>query len=96
MDRKLYTVEGGRLLATDPFRAVWSEVGEANWGRTVALAAANGFIWSIESDGTLFKSNRNGAYVQVGKRGEYEGVEHLLAFDNRLYTIESGTLYATR
>ena len=39
---------------------------------------------------------RGDAPAQVGERGEYSGTELLLAFDGKLYTVESGTLYMTR
>ena len=62
----------------------------------IALEAGNGFLWSLEQDGTLFKTDPRGNYVQVGGKGEYRGTKMLVSMDGSLYTVEGGTLYRTR
>jgi hypothetical protein len=52
-------------------------------------------LLSIEQDGTLFKTNKNGAYEQIGGKGEFGNAEYLEAMDGFLWTIEKGSLYKT-
>jgi hypothetical protein len=60
------------------------------------MTASNGFIWSVESDGTLFKSDMNGQHTQIGPDGIMESVEFIAAMDGYLYVVENGTLYRTK
>ena len=65
-------------------------------GKTIALTATGGHLWSIEEDGTLYMTDKNGGYIQVGEKGQYRGTEMLIGLDGHLYTVEQGTLYRTR
>jgi hypothetical protein len=49
-----------------------------------------------EKDGTLFKTNVNGKYEQVGPAGIMESVDFIVAIDGYLYVVENGTLYRTK
>src|SRR5882762_2206356 len=76
--------------------ADWQQIGKAGeWSETVAMAGMNGLIWSIESDGTLFKTDKRGNYEQVGPKGSFQHVTMIEALDGLPYTIEGGTLYLT-
>jgi hypothetical protein len=76
--------------------ADWQQVGKAGeWAETVAMVAMKGFIWSIESNGTLFKTDPRGNYQQVGPKGSFLHVTMIEALDGLLYTVEGGTLYQT-
>jgi hypothetical protein len=55
-----------------------------------------GYLWSLEEDGTLFKTDPLGNYMRVGGKGEYRGTKMLISIRESLYTVERGTLYRTR
>ena len=41
--------------------ADWKQIGDAgDWSHTVAMTGMNGYIWSIEGDGTLFRTDKAG------------------------------------
>jgi len=93
----LYTVEGGTLYRTSTKAGSWQQVGKkGDWAKTVAAVGMNGYLWSIEEDGTLYMTDKNGGYIQVGEKGQYRGTEMLIGLDGHLYTVEQGTLYRTR
>ncbi len=95
MDHMLWTVEGDTLYKTDPKTGKWERSGEGGgWGRTVAMAALNGILYSIEPDGSLWKTDKSGNDTLVDKGG-FKGCTELAAMDGKLWTIENGTLYKT-
>ena len=97
MDGKLWTVVEGTLYSADPNTGQWERIGkQGEWGNTIALEAGNGFLWSLEQDGTLFKTDKSGKYVEVGEKGEYRGTKMLVSMEGSLYTVETGTMYRTR
>ena len=53
-------------------------------------------MWSVEKDGTLFRTDKNGAYQQIGEKGLLSEVTLIVAMDGMLYVVENGTLYRTR
>jgi hypothetical protein len=75
----------------------WQQVGtKGDWENTIAMVADRGFLWSVEADGTLFKTDKDGNYEQVGPKGILSEVTLIVAMDNALYVVENGTLYRTR
>ncbi len=54
-----------------------------------------GFLWSIEPDGTLYKTSKTGQHERIGPRGAFSDVTLLAAMGGKLWTIENGTLSST-
>ena len=78
----------------------WELVGkEGEWKKSRAIVAMDGFLWSVESDGSLVKADPNtGARTRVGDKGLFEKVMLMEGMDHMLYTVEKidkGTLYKT-
>ncbi len=72
----------------------WEQVGKkGDWANTVEVVAMDGFIYSIEKDGTLFKTDKTGKYEQLGDKGAFKNVDNLAALDGWLWTVEGGILY---
>lgn len=85
------------LYRTNQKNLRWTQMGKAgDWEDTIAWASDRGSLWSIETDGTLYQTNANGDYKQVGAKGTYSGMTNLAALNSYLYTIENGTLYRTK
>src|SRR6185503_15609226 len=67
---------------SDPATGKWERMGEGGgWGKTVAMAGLNGTLYSVEPDGSLWKTDK--------------GCTDLAALDGRLWTLENGILYST-
>src|SRR5438034_344361 len=75
----------------------WTQVGKAgDWKDTRLMAAMDGALWTIESSGTLYKTDATGHWAKVGKPGDWKDTGLMAAEDGYLWTIESGgTLYRT-
>jgi len=73
----------------------WELVGkEGEWKNTTEMVAMDGFLWSTEKDGSLYKTDpATGKRTQVGAKGSFENVQNLEAMDHLLWSIEAGTLY---
>jgi len=73
----------------------WEMVGkEGDWKGTVDMVGMDGFLWSIEADGSLYKTDpATGNYTQVGDKGSFSKLKHLEAMDHMLWTVEGDTLY---
>ena len=73
----------------------WEMVGkEGDWKDTVDMVGMDGFLWSIEADGSLYKTDpATGNYTQVGDKGSFSKLKHLEAMDHMLWTVEGDTLY---
>jgi hypothetical protein len=89
------TIERGTLFQTDPQAGAWRQLGQKGiWAGTAALAAMDGRLWSIEDDGTLYRTDQQGRYEQVGRKGAFRHAHLLAAMDRKLWTVENGTLYS--
>ena len=82
MDHMLWTVEGGPIPVTTPPVS------------TVAMAGLNGILYSVEPDGSLWKTDKSGNDTLIDK-GDFKGCTDLAALDGRLWTLENGILYST-
>jgi hypothetical protein len=73
----------------------WEKVGnEGDWKATVDMVGMDGFLWSIEADGSLYKTDpATGNYTLVGDKGSFRNLKHLEAMDHMLWTVEGDTLY---
>src|SRR5436190_5886710 len=73
----------------------WEMVGkEGDCQNTVDMVGMDGFLWSVEADGSLYKTDpATGNYTQVGDRGSFSKLKHLEAMDHMLWTVEGDTLY---
>jgi hypothetical protein len=73
----------------------WELVGkEGEWKNAVEMVAMDGALWSVEKDGSLYKTDpANGKRTQVGEKGSFEKVQNLEGWDHMLWSIEAGTLY---
>jgi len=92
------SIQSVQAQATRPDVTVtgkWELVGnEGEWKKTVALVAMDGVLWSIEKDGSLYKTDpATGKRTQVGEKGSFEKVELFEGMDHMLWSVEAGTLY---
>src|ERR1051325_4417739 len=73
----------------------WEMVGkEGDWKGTVDMVGMDGFLWSVEADGSLYKTDpATGNFTQVGEKGSFTKLKHLEAMDHLLWTVEGDTLY---
>src|SRR5580765_668602 len=73
----------------------WEMVGkEGDWNGTVDMVGMDGFIWSIESDGSLYKTDpATGNFTQIVDKGSFSHLKLLEGMDHVLWTVEGDTLY---
>ena len=59
----------------------WEMVGKAgDWKDTVDMVGMDGFLWSVEADGSLYKTDpATGNFTQVGDKGSFRNLKHLEA-----------------
>jgi hypothetical protein len=89
------SIESGTLYKTDPKTGKWEQKGkEGEWSKTVDFVALGSFLYSIEPDGSLWKTDKNGANTLIDK-GDFKGCTLLTEMGGKLWTIEEGTLYET-
>ncbi|MBU1822751.1 MAG: hypothetical protein KKG00_14750, partial [Bacteroidetes bacterium] len=95
---------GGLFLAVLLFHTVslaqrnaWTQLGKSgDWQNTVDMVAMNGSLYSIESDGTLWRTDQNGNYEQLAEKGSFTDLILMVGLDGYLFTLEgNGTLYRT-
>ena len=74
----------------------WQQVGKkGDWANTIDVVAMGGYLYSIEKNGTLFRTDKQGNYEQLGNKGEFDNADVLVAMDNEIWTVEDGSLYRT-
>src|SRR5438132_7262286 len=68
----------------------WELVGkEGEWKKARAIVGMDGFLWSVESDGSLYKTDPNsGVRTEVGEKGSFQKVLLFEAMDHFLYSVE--------
>src|SRR5258706_774726 len=73
----------------------WELVGkEGDWKGTVDMVGMDGYIWSVEADGSLYKTDpANGTFTQVGDKGAFQHLKLIEGMDHLLWTVEGDTLY---
>ncbi len=73
----------------------WELVGkEGDWKGTVDMVGMDGYIWSVEADGSLFKTDpATGTFTQVGEKGSFQHLKMIEGMDHLLWTVEGDTLY---
>src|SRR6266576_4801528 len=73
----------------------WELVGqEGEWKNTVGIVAMDDALWSVEKDGSLFKTDpATGNHTQMGDKGSFERLQNLEGMDHMLWSIEAGSLY---
>ena len=73
----------------------WEMVGrEGEWRNAIGLVGMDNFLWSVEKDGSLYKTDpANGAHTLVGDKGSFDRLQNLEAMDGMLWSIEDGSLY---
>ncbi|MDQ2976014.1 MAG: hypothetical protein M3R69_11475 [Acidobacteriota bacterium] len=69
-------------------------VNPGEWDDTIALTTLNGYLYTIEKSGALYRTDlTNGKWVQLGKT-DFANTEFLFAGNQNLFTIETdGSLY---
>src|SRR2546423_9342524 len=62
----------------------WEMVGrEGEWKGTVDMVGMDGFLWSVDADGSLYKTDpATGNFTQVGEKGSFTKLKHLEAMDH--------------
>ena len=94
----LYTVKAnGILYATNVNTGIWHQVGKAEFGNTKYLFDANGKLFSIEKDGSLYEiSQSDGSRKKTGVSGAWVETIAGTTMNGKLYTIENdGSLFET-
>jgi hypothetical protein len=73
----------------------WQLVGkEGDWKGTIDMVGMDGFIWSVESDGSLYKTDpATGNFTQVGEKGSFQRLKLIEGMDHMLWTVEGDSLY---
>ena len=73
----------------------WELVGkEGDWKRTVDMVGMDGFIWSVEANGSLYKTDpATGNYTEVGEKGSFQRLKLIEGMDHMLWTVEGDSLY---
>lgn len=94
LDGWLWTVEGGNLYKSNPKSGRWEKV-STDYGDTEAMVGMNGMIYTIESDGTVYETDKNGNYKRLGDKGEFRHATLFEGMDGWLWTVEQGALYKT-
>ena len=76
---------------------VWQHVGKAEFRNTKFLYNANGNLYSIEKDGSLYEiSQANGSWRRIGPKAAWANTIAGAAQNGKLYTVErTGALYKT-
>ena len=74
------------------------QIGKADFGTTVSMFAAGDNLWTIETDGNLFRVDpANGVWVRVGPEAAWKALRAGAVLKDQLYTAESdGTLHAAK
>jgi len=68
---------------------------EVECENTIALAALDGKLYSVETNGTLYETITDETWRQIGDDCEFQNLEMLVAMGGFLWTVESGTLCKT-
>ncbi len=95
---KLYTAEsGGGLYATDSSTGVWRQIGKTDFGNTRHLFNNGDLLFSIESDGSLYRIKpTDGSWSRAKEAGGWKNTITSTVLNGKLYTVEtSGALYET-
>ncbi len=73
----------------------WELVGkEGDWKGTIDMVGMDGFIWSVEKDGSLYKTDpATGNFTQVGDKGSFQNLKLIEGMDHMLWTVEGDSLY---
>lgn len=73
----------------------WELVGkEGDWKGTIDMVGMDGFIWSVEADGSLFKTDpATGNFTNVGDKGAFTKLKLIEGMDHMLWTVEGDSLY---
>ena len=73
----------------------WELVGkEGDWKGTVDMVGMDGYIWSVEADGSLFKTDpATGNFTAVGDKGSFTRLKLIEGMDHMLWTVEGDSLY---
>ena len=73
----------------------WELVGkEGAWKGTVDMVGMDGFIWSVEKDGSLYKTDpATGGSSLVGEKGSFQNLKLIEGMDHMLWTVEGDSLY---
>src|SRR5437870_258625 len=73
----------------------WELVGkEGEWKGTVDMVGMDGFIWSVEKDGSLYKTDpATGSSSLLGEKGSFQNLKLIEGMDHMLWTVEGDSLY---
>src|SRR5438132_6787943 len=75
----------------------WELVGkEGEWKGTRDMVGMDGYIWSVEANGSLYKTDpATGNFTEVGEKGSFQNLKLIEGMDHMLWTVEGDTLYKT-
>jgi hypothetical protein len=96
---RLYTAEmDGALRVTNLADGSRRQIGKAEFGNTAALLASAGSLWTIDTDGNLFRVDaRSGRWEHAGPAQGWRSLLAAVAIKDQLYSIQGkGTLHEAR
>ena len=67
MNGLLYNVQSSTLYATNPSTGRWVEVNAGDWSNTAQMSAMDGYLWSVELDGSIYRTDSRGNYSEAGR-----------------------------
>jgi hypothetical protein len=93
MDGLLYIIQDNNLYVIDTDAGSWRRLGDT-WSKTKVMTGMDGYLWSMEDTGTLYRTDKNGKDQQVGRANALREPMFLAALNGTLYAVADDTLYA--
>jgi len=92
LDGILFNVRRGTLYYSDLNRnrgGMLDALGQ--WRRTAVISPMNSYLWSIETNGDIYKTDEDGSYRLIGK---FAGARFFAAMGGKLWAIDgNGTMW---
>jgi hypothetical protein len=97
LDGTLYAIADYTLYAFNVRGSEWRAISpHGDELDTVMLQSSGGYLWSLNQDGSLDRSDMKGGWELVGRAGEYKYIDLLILVGTQVYAMKDGTLYRTR
>jgi hypothetical protein len=92
LDGILFYIQRGTLQYADIKRNRGGQLDERGaWRNTLVISPMNSYLWSIESNGDIYKTDEQGNYRLIGK---FDGARFFAAMGGKLWVIDGdGTLW---
>jgi hypothetical protein len=89
---ELFNVQNGTLYDSDPARGVWHQVGkQGEWAQTAGMSAMDEYLWSIERNGSIYRTDHEGNYT---RKGSMTDAQWFAGMGGKLWVIDGdGTMW---